>query len=88
MGCACLKLLEPDPWQEVSRMAHQALDEWLQGLKPLLERAEPLTLRDLSAEFMRTRGTLLGACLEALAAQLHAHYRINKRPIARAVTSA
>jgi hypothetical protein len=34
------------PWQEVSRMAHQALDEWLEGLKPLLEQAEVPTLRD------------------------------------------
>jgi hypothetical protein len=75
MGCACLKLPQPDPWQEVSRMAHQALDEWLEGLKPLLEQAEVPTLRDLSAQFMRTRGTLLGACLEALATQLHGHYQ-------------
>jgi hypothetical protein len=75
MGCACFTLPEPDPWQEVSRMAHQALDEWLEGLKPLFTQAEPPTLRDLSAEFMRTRGTLLGACLETLATQLHGHYQ-------------
>jgi hypothetical protein len=56
-------------------MAHQALDEWLEGLKPLFEQAKPPTLMDLSAEFMRTRGSLLGDCLQALAEQLHGQYR-------------
>ncbi len=55
-------------------MAHQALDEWLEGLKPLFEQAEAPTLRDLSAQLLRTRGHLLGACLEAMATQLHGHY--------------
>jgi len=56
-------------------MAHQALDQWLEGLKPLFEQAQPPTLMDLSARFMRTRGTLLGACLEALSEQLYGHYQ-------------
>ncbi len=56
-------------------MAHQALDEWLEGLKPLFEQADPPTLMDLSGEFMRTRGNLLGACLQSLAEQLHGHYQ-------------
>ena len=56
-------------------MAHQALDEWLEGLKPLFEHTESPTLMDLSAQFMRTRGTLLGACLEALSEQLYSHYQ-------------
>jgi hypothetical protein len=56
-------------------MAHQALDEWLEGLKPLFEQAKPPTLMDLSAEFMRTRGSLLGGCLQALAEQLHGQYQ-------------
>ena len=51
-------------------MAHQALDEWLERLKPLIEQTEAPTLMDLSAVFTRTRGDFLGACLEALAEQL------------------
>ena len=56
-------------------MAHQALDEWLESLKPLFEQANPPTLMELSGEFMRTRGHLLGACLQSLAEQLHGHYQ-------------
>jgi hypothetical protein len=56
-------------------MAHQALDEWLEALRALFEQAEPPTLMDLSAQLMRSRGSLLGACLEALAGQLHGPYQ-------------
>jgi hypothetical protein len=56
-------------------MAHTALDDWLEGLKPLFEQGEAPPLRDLSAQLLRTRGTLLGACLEAMATQLHGHYQ-------------
>ena len=56
-------------------MAHQALDEWLEDLKPLFEHIESPTLMDLSAELMRSRGSFLGACLQALAEQLHGHYQ-------------
>jgi hypothetical protein len=56
-------------------MAHTALDDWLEGLKPLFEQGEAPPLRDLSAQLLRTRGTLLGACLEAMARQLHGHYQ-------------
>ena len=56
-------------------MAHQALDEWLEGLKPLFEPADPPTLMDLSAQLMRSRGSLFGACLEALAEHLHGDYQ-------------
>ena len=56
-------------------MAHQALDEWLEDLKPLFEHTESPTLMDLSAELMRSRGSFLGACLQALAEQLHGHYQ-------------
>jgi hypothetical protein len=40
MGCACLRLPQVEPWQEFFRMAHQALDEWLKGFKPLFEKGE------------------------------------------------
>lgn len=56
-------------------MAHQALEEWIEGLKPLLEGAEPPTMHHLSATLMRTRNTLLGGCLEALVTQLYDHYQ-------------
>jgi hypothetical protein len=56
-------------------MAHQALDEWLEAVRALFEQAEPPTLMDLSAQLMRSRGSLLGACLEALAGQLHGPYQ-------------
>jgi hypothetical protein len=56
-------------------MAHQALDEWLKGFKPLFDEGQAPTLRDLSAELLRTRGHFLGACLEAIAMELHGHYQ-------------
>ena len=74
VGGACLKLVEPDPWQEVSRMAHQALDEWLEGLKPLLERAERGGVRSIVACFARA---VLLPCAAGLAewAEFKEHYR-------------
>jgi hypothetical protein len=68
-------LPQVEPWQEFSRMAHQALDEWLKAFKPLFEKGEAPTLRDLSAELLRTRGNFLGACLEAMSMELHGHYQ-------------
>jgi hypothetical protein len=74
MGCACLSLPQPDPLEEVRRMAHDALDRWIDTLAPLFERTKPPTLMELSAHMTATRGAFLGGCLEALTQELYRHY--------------
>lgn len=37
MGWACPRLPQVEPWHEFSHMAHQALDQWLKGFKPLID---------------------------------------------------
>jgi hypothetical protein len=70
MGCACLSLPESDPLKEVRRMAHDALDQWIDTLAPLFERQRPPTLMELSAYMTGTRGAFLGGCLQALTQEL------------------
>jgi hypothetical protein len=75
MGCACLSLPESDPLKEVRRMAHDALDQWIDTLAPLFERQRPPTLMELSAYMTGTRGAFLGGCLQALTQELYRHHR-------------
>lgn len=55
--------------------AYRHLDEWLDQQKGLFTTPEVPTLRQLSAQFMQTRATLLGGCLQEIALQLTANYR-------------
>jgi hypothetical protein len=75
MGVACLTLPQADPLEEVRRMAHDALDAWIDTLAPLFEREHPPTLMELSAFMTRTRGAFLGGCLEALTQELYRRHR-------------
>jgi len=75
MGCACLTLPESDPLEEVRRMAHDALDQWIDTLAPLFEQERPPTLMELSAYMTGTRGAFLGGCLQALTQELYRHHR-------------
>ncbi|AGA33945.1 hypothetical protein TVNIR_2296 [Thioalkalivibrio nitratireducens DSM 14787] len=70
MGCAA-RVLELDPLEEVRRMAHEQLDQWLEQMRPLFEQEKPPTLLELSQHFTRTRQQLLGGVLQSLA---DAHY--------------
>jgi hypothetical protein len=81
MGCACLKLEAADPWQEISQVMHQGLDDWLEGLRSRVERTEGVSLRELSELFLETRGALLGPCLASLAQGLHGHYREQRQAL-------
>lgn len=75
MGCACITLPEQDPLEEVRRMAHDAMDQWINSLAPPFEQERPPTLMELSAHMTRTRGAFLGGCLEALTQELYRHHR-------------
>lgn len=58
-------------WQEdIRTMVHDALDAWLDQIEA--ETAAPPTLLDLSEQFMASRLTLLGACLETVIRQQYA----------------
>jgi len=72
MGCAA-RVLEFDPLEEVRRMAHEQLDQWLEQMRPLFEQEKPPTLLELSQHFTRTRQQLLGGVLQSLADALYAH---------------
>jgi len=54
----------------MSTMVHDALDAWLDQIEA--ETAAPPTLLDLSEQFMASRLTLLGACLETVIRQQYA----------------
>ena len=75
MGCACRTLAEFTPLEEVRRMAHDALDQWIDALAPLFDQQRPPTLMELSAHMTGTRGALLGGCLEALTQELYRYHR-------------
>ena len=75
MGCACRSLERVDALSEVRTMAHQHLDAWLDQLAPLLEQPRAPTLQELSGLFTRTRGQLLGGCLQALTEALYGELR-------------
>ena len=46
-------------------MAHEAIDQWVDGLAPLFEQPTPAQLTDLSDHFQESRQELLGACMKA-----------------------
>ena len=56
--------------EEVRIMAHEALDTWLDQIEA--DTADTPTLRELSEQFMQTRLSLLGSCLEAVIRQRYA----------------
>jgi hypothetical protein len=63
-------LAQRPPQEEIRTMAHDALDAWLDQLEA--ETADTATLREISEQFMKTRFTLLGACLETVIRQRYA----------------
>jgi hypothetical protein len=76
---ACLRLPQSDPLKEVRRMAHEALDQWIDTLAPLFEQEKPPTLMELSSLMTGTRSAFLGGCLEALTQELYRHHRHQQR---------
>lgn len=56
-------------------VAHRRLDEWIEQNASLFATQGLPTLQEMSEQFMETRTTLLGGCLEALARQLSTTYR-------------
>ncbi|AGA34548.1 hypothetical protein TVNIR_2910 [Thioalkalivibrio nitratireducens DSM 14787] len=74
MGCAA-RVLDLDPLEEVRRMAHEQLDQWLEQMRPLFEQEKPPTLLELSQHFTRSRQQLLGGVLQSLADALYAHLK-------------
>ncbi len=55
--------------------AHRQLDQWVDQQTNLFEAEKLPTLREMSDQFMKTRSTLMGGCLEEMATQLTASYR-------------
>lgn len=74
MGYAA-RVLAFDPLEEVRRMAHEQLDQWLEQMRPLFEQEKPPTLLELSQHFTRTRQQLLGGVLQSLADALYVHLK-------------
>src|SRR5229473_6689616 len=56
--------------EDLRTMAHDALDAWLDQLAA--QTPDAPTLLEISEQFMQTRLTLLGACLEAVIRQRYA----------------
>jgi hypothetical protein len=72
MGTVAALALTPDPYEEFSAMAHDALQDWIEkNFAPLFERGERPTLRDLSNLMTQSRSEFLGACLQGLGEKLH-----------------
>ncbi|MGC8493413.1 MAG: hypothetical protein ACP5SH_16925 [Syntrophobacteraceae bacterium] len=55
--------------------AHRQVDQWVDQQAEILTAQEIPTLRQMSNQFMQTRTTLLGGCLQEMATQLTASYR-------------
>ena len=55
--------------------AHRRLDQWVDGQEAMFITQGVPTLRQMSEQFMQTRATLLGGCLQEMALQLTAKYR-------------
>ena len=55
-------------------MAHEAIDQWVDGLAPWFEQQTPAQLTDLSNHFQKSRQELLGACMKARVEKLYAGY--------------
>ena len=54
--------------------AHQQLDQWVDQQAVVFAAPKLPTLSELSAQFMNTRSTLLGGCLQAMASELTTTY--------------
>lgn len=65
MGEACIRLRDRSPAEEAREMGHRSFDRWFDGLVPLLDESENMTLGELSEQVQRTRGKLLGEVLQA-----------------------
>lgn len=55
--------------------AHRQLDQWVDQQTGLLTAPELPTLRQMSAQFTKTRTTLLGGCLQEMVLHLTASYQ-------------
>jgi len=68
---ACLAFAEVDPFGALQEKVGAAVQEWLEQFRPMVERGEQPTLQQLSAQFTKTRGELLGGCLKAVVEELY-----------------
>ena len=55
--------------------AHRQIDQWVDQQVEMLTAQNIPTLRQMSDQFMQTRATLLGGCLQEMATRLTASYR-------------
>jgi hypothetical protein len=55
--------------------AHRQVDQWVDQQAEMFTAQKIPTLRQMSEQFMQTRTTLLGGCLQEMATQLTASYR-------------
>jgi hypothetical protein len=59
----------------VRAAAHRQVDQWIDQQLEMLNSPKLPTLRQLSDQFMQTRTTLLGGCLQEIVVQLTASYQ-------------
>ena len=59
-----------DPFEEFRKMAHEAIDKWVENLRDFFERDKLPTIAEISERFHETRQELLGHCFEHLLATL------------------
>lgn len=69
---SCIELPLNDPLEEVRSLAHDAIDEWVDGLAGFFEEGKGPEICELSEHFTRSRSQLLGACLKAAIEKLYA----------------
>ena len=59
-----------DPLEEFRKVAHSAIDNWIEKFRDFFERDKPPTLSEISERFTQTRHLLMEACFEGLVKRL------------------
>jgi hypothetical protein len=55
-----------DPFEEFRKLAHEAVDNWIENLRDFFERGKQPTVTEISERFNETKHALLGQCFKGL----------------------
>ena len=63
-----------DPFEEFRKMAHEAVDAWVEKLRDFFERDNLPTVTEISERFNETKHAFFGQCLEGMLQSLAADF--------------
>ena len=63
-----------DPFEEFRKLAHEAVDNWIENLRDFFERGKLPTVAEISERFNETKHTFFGQCFEGLLESLAADF--------------